>query len=831
MAIQLLAGKNYISNADGTPMVGGQIFTYDVGTTNPRPTFADQGQINPNTNPVVLDGRGEALIFWSGDYTVVLQDVLGNTIWSVDHVNSNTASLNDNYVLDSGSANVYIGNGGIQTTTYVAGMKIALKVSTSNTGPSTFNYNALGTKQILIGPTQVFAGQLVAGAISLLEYDGANWQLLNPQGLVLSITSYGGDPTGVLDSSSAFQAAVNSGFVFIPANSSYLIVTPATYTGKIVMIGQGKTSKLLCDTTVLTVTGGSGSQIDNFWMESVTAPWIISRNPALWTANALSTLQQSTAVVGYQPTSNDSDLWGSLSPAQQSQNIGPELLFTGSASGINVGRVYGQFVRVTIQDAIDSVIYNCEIRGGKGQLGSLVFDNCTNNVQRGTRNRAVGNRVIYSSFSGVTFVGNDDGEIKGNHCHLCGESGTKTFQAGGIAFTASVGSATTGTLSTGWSGPTASTWNVGFADGSTRTAVTLTQSNTAISWTGALNNANILNAAVWGVAGFPASNMDPRNGRMQIIDNHCNDNYFDGLDCGSVYNITNDCTKSQHQISLNYAFRNRGDGINVDGQQNSVVGNHLYFNSSFGIWGICSYCNITGNTLIDNNQARVSSQSDILAVGALANNKIADNYIFAGGGQNNNAISVTPGTTNFISDNVTNGSFSFGNVGQVTGVVDGNIDVNTGALSPQSFCFQIVNNGGTLQHIFYADASGSGAGLYGHVTGATSGGFTNTPIGTDSSTAMAAGAKIGSVATNVVYFNTAAQPVNYSLMNASLVFNNSGTAVTMAPVLLSININGVTQYRLAFQFFNATTGAAFALNTTNVPTGKGIYVQFTGKLA
>jgi len=79
-------GKQYFETAAGTPAVGWKIYTYDTGTNNPRTTWQDAGQVAPNLNPVVLDARGEAVIFWSGAYRVRLEDNLGNTIWTVDGV-------------------------------------------------------------------------------------------------------------------------------------------------------------------------------------------------------------------------------------------------------------------------------------------------------------------------------------------------------------------------------------------------------------------------------------------------------------------------------------------------------------------------------------------------------------------------------------------------------------------------------------------------------------------------------------------------------------------------------------------------------------------------
>ena len=71
---------------NGLPLVGGKLYTYDSGTNTPRATYADAAGGVPNTNPVVLDARGEALVFWSGSYRVKLCDAAGNVIWTVDSV-------------------------------------------------------------------------------------------------------------------------------------------------------------------------------------------------------------------------------------------------------------------------------------------------------------------------------------------------------------------------------------------------------------------------------------------------------------------------------------------------------------------------------------------------------------------------------------------------------------------------------------------------------------------------------------------------------------------------------------------------------------------------
>lgn len=92
MAQLLPQGKQYYETSAGIPLVGGQLLTYDAGTTNPRVTYSDSAGTVPNPNPVVLDARGEALIFWAGAYKVILKDALGNTIWTVDNVSGVSAT-------------------------------------------------------------------------------------------------------------------------------------------------------------------------------------------------------------------------------------------------------------------------------------------------------------------------------------------------------------------------------------------------------------------------------------------------------------------------------------------------------------------------------------------------------------------------------------------------------------------------------------------------------------------------------------------------------------------------------------------------------------------
>jgi len=92
MAASLMAqGRQYYATAEGLPLIGGKVYTYIAGTSTPAPTWADAGQTAFNTNPVILDTRGEASIFWNGIYKVVLRDADDVVIWTADNLSNDAA--------------------------------------------------------------------------------------------------------------------------------------------------------------------------------------------------------------------------------------------------------------------------------------------------------------------------------------------------------------------------------------------------------------------------------------------------------------------------------------------------------------------------------------------------------------------------------------------------------------------------------------------------------------------------------------------------------------------------------------------------------------------
>lgn len=107
-------------DAGGNPLVGGKLYTYEAGTTTPLATYTDSTGNTANPNPVILDSRGEASVwFGSGQYKVRLTTSTDVEIWTVDNLNGPDAATLARLAQSDGSSLIgYLpsGAGAIATT-------------------------------------------------------------------------------------------------------------------------------------------------------------------------------------------------------------------------------------------------------------------------------------------------------------------------------------------------------------------------------------------------------------------------------------------------------------------------------------------------------------------------------------------------------------------------------------------------------------------------------------------------------------------------------------------------------------------------------------------
>lgn len=101
--------KMQFVDASGVPLANGLLYTYNAGTTTPQATYTDSSGATPNTNPIVLNARGEANV-WLGSatYKFKLCDPDNTEIWTVDNISAPTSALSPvlsgNVVIDSSSS-------------------------------------------------------------------------------------------------------------------------------------------------------------------------------------------------------------------------------------------------------------------------------------------------------------------------------------------------------------------------------------------------------------------------------------------------------------------------------------------------------------------------------------------------------------------------------------------------------------------------------------------------------------------------------------------------------------------------------------------------------
>jgi hypothetical protein len=111
--------KQRFFDANGAPLAGGQLFSYEAGTVTPQATYSNATGTT-NSNPVVLDADGYADVWLDPTlaYKFVLEDANNNVIWTVDNVafavgitnwNANTIYSKGALVVDSsGQGMLYV---------------------------------------------------------------------------------------------------------------------------------------------------------------------------------------------------------------------------------------------------------------------------------------------------------------------------------------------------------------------------------------------------------------------------------------------------------------------------------------------------------------------------------------------------------------------------------------------------------------------------------------------------------------------------------------------------------------------------------------------------
>jgi hypothetical protein len=110
-AILSPSAKQQFFTAGSTVAAGYRLYTYAANTSTPRATFTDRAGLVPNTNPIILDARGEATIYLTPGlvYDYVLKTDQDALVWTREDV-----------IADAGAANAVVfvqdGDGAVERT-------------------------------------------------------------------------------------------------------------------------------------------------------------------------------------------------------------------------------------------------------------------------------------------------------------------------------------------------------------------------------------------------------------------------------------------------------------------------------------------------------------------------------------------------------------------------------------------------------------------------------------------------------------------------------------------------------------------------------------------
>ena len=175
---------------NGTFLSNGLLYSYVAGSTTPAPTYTDSTGGTANTNPIVLNARGECSVWVPGNtgYKFVLTDSAGNTIWTRDQVfNAQLLSLYAG--VDTGSVNAYQIAFSSPVGTLQNGLVlywIPANNNNSAAGASTLavslnNGLSYQTPVTIVNPngSAIGSNQIVAGQTTTVMYYAGTFQLIS----------------------------------------------------------------------------------------------------------------------------------------------------------------------------------------------------------------------------------------------------------------------------------------------------------------------------------------------------------------------------------------------------------------------------------------------------------------------------------------------------------------------------------------------------------------------------------------------------------------------------------------------------------------------------
>ncbi len=244
MASLLQYPKFQALDDNGDPLSGGKVNTYVPGTTTAKTTYSDLALSSPNANPVILDARGEADIYFSGEIKIVLTDSDDTSVWTFDNLQGVSQVNQNRYYVDSTEADQGVAGGGRSLKDIVddiGGSKQATVVFEHNESGNTTTYTLTTSETISSNIELVFEnGAVIDGAGTLtLDNSGQIIAGINQKIFGSSITAVFTNPGPEVSASwwgfSPDESAANNATFFNAAltacmnSTTDLYVVPGAY--------------------------------------------------------------------------------------------------------------------------------------------------------------------------------------------------------------------------------------------------------------------------------------------------------------------------------------------------------------------------------------------------------------------------------------------------------------------------------------------------------------------------------------------------------------------------------------------------------------------------
>lgn len=265
-ASTLPTGKTQFFSATGAALSNGKVYFYSPGTTTPVNTWKDAAQTQLNTNPVLLDAAGQALIYGTNTYRQVVQDVNGNTIW-------------DQLVTAPAPAATLA-----QTIANIATLRAANTLTLPATSVQTVGYYSTSTTSAPDGGGGVYnydstdITSVDNGGTIIVDVANRRWKLFVIDGYI-NAKQFGAKGDGVTDDSVAIQTALNyltangGGTLLLPPGN-YIATVPLVMYQSITVQGAGiNATKITKTTTTVGTTASSlargGTKTDSYATDDI----------------------------------------------------------------------------------------------------------------------------------------------------------------------------------------------------------------------------------------------------------------------------------------------------------------------------------------------------------------------------------------------------------------------------------------------------------------------------------------------------------------------------------------------------------------------------------